>query len=59
MIQFRRDFEKYFDIVGANQAEKVACGMEEMIVTKNKEQILMDIDLKKIKEKGEIMFKDG
>ncbi|MFB7640016.1 hypothetical protein [Peribacillus butanolivorans] len=31
--------------------------MEE-IVTKNKEQILMDIDLKKIKEKGEIMFKD-
>lgn len=57
MIQFRRDFEKYFDIVGADQAEKVACGMEE-VVTKNKEQILMDIDLKKIKEKGEIMFKD-
>ncbi len=46
-------FEKYFDIVGEDQAEKIAFGMKK-IVEKSKEQLL-NIDLEKSKEKNEIV----
>ena len=50
LIQVGAIFEKYFDIVGEDQAEKIAFGMKE-IVEKNKEQLL-NIDLEKSKEKN-------
>ena len=53
LIQVGAIFEKYFDIVGVDQAEKIAFGMKE-IVEKNKEQLL-NIDLEKSKEKNEII----
>ena len=53
LIQVGAIFEKYFDIVGEDQAEKVAFGMKE-IVEKNKEQLL-NIDLEKSKEKNEMV----
>ena len=46
-------FEKYLDIVGEDQAEKIAFGMKK-IVEKSKEQLL-NIDLEKSKEKNEIV----
>ena len=53
LIQVGAIFEKYFDIVGVDQAEKIAFGMKE-IVEKNKEQLL-NIDLEKSKEKNEMI----
>jgi len=54
LIQIGAIFEKYFDIVGEDQAEKVAFGMKE-IVEKHKEK-LMTIDLEKSKEKNELVY---
>ena len=53
LIQVGAIFEKYFDIVGVDQAEKIAFGMKK-IVEKNKEQLL-NIDLEKSKEKNEMI----
>ena len=47
LIQVGAIFEKYFDIVGPDQAEKVAFAMREH-VEKNKEKI-MTMDLEKSK----------
>ena len=53
LIQVGAIFEKYFDIVGEDQAEKVAFGMKE-IVEKNKEQLL-NIDVETSKEKNKMV----
>lgn len=55
LIQVGAIFEKYFDLVGEDQAEKIAFGMKEM-VEKNKEQLL-NIDLEKSKDKNEVVYK--
>ena len=53
LIQVGAIFEKYFDIVGEDQAEKIAFGMKE-IVEKNKEQLL-NIDVETSKEKNKMV----
>lgn len=49
-------FEKYFDLVGEDQAEKVAYGMKD-IVEKHKEKLLK-IDVKKSKEQNKVVYED-
>ena len=51
LIQVGAIFEKYFDIAGVDQAEKIAFGLRE-VVEKNKEKLL-NMDLEKSKEKIE------
>jgi hypothetical protein len=48
LIQVGAIFEKYFDIVGVDQAEKIAFGLKE-VVEKNKEKLL-NMNLEKSKE---------
>jgi hypothetical protein len=48
LIQVGAIFEKYFDIVGVDQAEKLAFGLKE-VVEKNKEKLL-NMNLEKSKE---------
>jgi hypothetical protein len=47
-------FEKYFDIVGEDQAEKVAYGMKDA-VGKHKEK-LMNIDVEKSKKENKLVY---
>lgn len=54
LIQVGAIFEKYFDIVGEDQAEKVAYGMKEA-VGKHKEK-LMNIDVEKSKEQSKLVY---
>lgn len=54
LIQVGAIFEKYFDIVGEDQAEKVAYGMKEA-VEKHKEK-LMNIDVEKSKEQNKLVY---
>jgi hypothetical protein len=49
LIQVGAIFERYFDIAGPDEAEKIAFVLREQ-VNKNKEKI-MKIDLEKLKEK--------
>lgn len=56
LIQVGAIFEKYFDIVGEDQAEKVAYGMQHA-VNKNKEK-LMTIDVAKSIEKKELVYEE-
>ena len=58
LIQVGAIFEQYFDIVGPDQAEKVAFAAQDF-VKEHKEQILKELDLEKSKEKGEIVVKEG
>ena len=50
LIQVGAIFEKYFDIAGEDQAEKIAFALQDF-VKKNRGQIFRDIDLEKSKEK--------
>jgi hypothetical protein len=54
LIQVGAIFEKYFDIIGEDQAEKVAYGMKDT-VGKHKEK-LMNIDVEKSKEANKIVY---
>ncbi|MGD6969358.1 hypothetical protein ACQCVP_23525 [Rossellomorea vietnamensis] len=54
LIQVGAIFEKYFDIVGEDQAEKVAYGMKGA-VDKHKEKLLT-IDVEKSKKENEIVY---
>ncbi|WP_456275076.1 hypothetical protein [Bacillus sp. AK031] len=54
LIQVGAIFEKYFDIVGEDQAEKVAYGMKGA-VDKHKEKLL-NIDVEKSKKEKEIVY---
>ncbi|WP_226530883.1 hypothetical protein [Metabacillus niabensis] len=54
LIQVGAIFEKYFDIVGEDQAEKVAYGMKEA-VEKHKAKLL-NIDVEKSKEANKIVY---
>lgn len=54
LIQVGAIMEKYFDIVGEDQAEKVAYGMKDN-VQKQKEQLLA-IDVEKSKEQNKIVY---
>lgn len=56
LIQVGAIFEKYFDIVGEEQAEKVAFGLKE-IVQKNKVKLL-NIDVDKSKKENRIIYED-
>lgn len=56
LIQVGAIFEKYFDLVGEDQAEKVAYGMKD-IVEKHKEKLLK-IDVKKSKEQNKVVYED-
>jgi len=56
LIQVGAIFEKYFDFVGEDQAEKIAYGMKDA-VGKHKEK-LMKIDVEKSKEKKEVIYTD-
>lgn len=51
LIQVGAIFEKYFDIIGEDQAEKIAYGMK-TVVEKNKEKLL-NIDVAKARSKNE------
>jgi len=55
LIQVGAIFEKYFDFVGEDQAEKIAYGMKDA-VGKHKEK-LMNIDVVQSKEKNELVYK--
>ncbi|MED4402243.1 hypothetical protein ABET41_12560 [Metabacillus fastidiosus] len=55
LIEVGAIFEKYFDIVGEDQAEQIAYGMKEL-VEKHKEKLL-DIDVEKSKEADKIIYK--
>lgn len=54
LIQVGAIFEKYFDVIGENQAEKVAYGMRD-VVAKNKEKLL-NIDVEKSKKENKIVY---
>jgi hypothetical protein len=54
LIQVGAIFEKYFDIVGEDQAEKVAYGMKDA-VDKHKEK-LMNIDVGKSKKENKLIY---
>lgn len=54
LIQVGAIFEKYFDIVGEDQAEKVAYGMKEA-VDQYKEK-LMNIDVEKSKKENKLIY---
>lgn len=54
LIQVGAIFEKYFDIIGEDQAEKVAYGMKDAVGNhKNK---LMNIDVEKSKEENKLVY---
>lgn len=55
LIQVGAIFEKYFDIVGEDQAEKVAYGMKGA-VEKHKDKLL-NIDVKKSKKENKLVYK--
>jgi hypothetical protein len=57
LIQVGAIFEKYFDIVDVDQAEKIAFALKKY-VENNKEKI-MAVDLEKSKEKTELIYKEG
>ncbi|MGG1685138.1 hypothetical protein [Pseudalkalibacillus sp. NRS-1564] len=57
LIQVGAIFEKYFDIVGEDQAEKVAYGMKDA-VEKHKEK-LMNIDVEKSKQEKKVIHESG
>ncbi|WP_201717028.1 hypothetical protein [Rossellomorea arthrocnemi] len=54
LIQVGAIFEKYFDIVGEDQAEKIAYGMKDA-VDKHKEK-LMNIDVEKSKKENKLIY---
>jgi hypothetical protein len=54
LIQVGAIFEKYFDIVGEDQAEKIAYGMKDA-VGKHKEK-LMNIDVEKSKKENKVIY---
>lgn len=54
LIQVGAVFEKYFDIEGEEEAEKVAYGMKDA-VKKHKEN-LMKIDVEKSKAEGKVVY---
>jgi hypothetical protein len=54
LIQVGAIFEKYFDIVGEDQAEKVAYGMKDA-VDKHKDKLL-NIDVEKSKKENKIVY---
>lgn len=54
LIQVGAIFEKYFDIVGENQAEKVAYGMKDA-VEKHKEKLLK-IDVERSKKENKVVY---
>ncbi|EGL5918517.1 MULTISPECIES: hypothetical protein [Bacillales] len=54
LIQVGAIFEKYFDIVGEDQAEKVAYGMKDA-VEKHKDKLL-NIDVEKSKEHNKLVY---
>lgn len=54
LIQVGAIFEKYFDIVGEDQAEKVAYGMKDA-VEKHKEKLLK-IDVEKSKKENKVVY---
>ena len=54
LIQVGAVFEKYFDIVGVDQAEKVAYGMKEA-VQKHKEKLL-NIDVERSKKENKVVY---
>lgn len=54
LIQVGAIFEKYFDIVGEDQAEKIAYGMKDA-VQKHKEK-LKTIDVEKSKKENRIVY---
>jgi hypothetical protein len=54
LIQVGAIFEKYFDIVGEDQAEKVAYGMKDA-VEKHKEKLLT-IDVEKSKNANKLVY---
>jgi|GEM_PF-1103959 len=56
LIQVGAIFEKYFEFVGEDQAEKIAYGMKGA-VEKHKEK-LMKIDVEKSKEKKEVVYNE-
>jgi len=56
LIQVGAIFEKYFDIEGEDQAEKIAFGMKEM-VKKHKEKLLR-IDVEKSKEENQLVYEE-
>lgn len=56
LIQVGAIFEKYFDIVGESQAEKVAYGLSKR-VEKSKNDLLR-IDVEKSKELNEIVYEE-
>lgn len=56
LIQVGAIFEKYFDIVGEDQAEKVAYGMKEL-VEKHKEKLLK-IDVEESKQTNKVFYEN-
>lgn len=56
LIQVGAIFEKYFDIVGEDQAEKVAYGLKDRAI-KHKNDLLR-IDVEKSKELNEIVYEE-
>lgn len=56
LIQVGAIFEKYFDIEGEDQAEKIAFGMKET-VKKHKEKLLR-IDVQKSKEANQLVYEE-
>ena len=54
LIQVGAIFEKYFDVVGEDQAEKVAYGMKDA-VEKHKDKLL-NIDVEKSKQENKIVY---
>ena len=57
LIQVGAVFEQYFDIIGEDQAEKVAYGLKDVV--KKKKETLMNIDVEKSKQKKEIVYEVG
>lgn len=56
LIQVGAIFEKYFDIVGEDQAEKVAYGLQDRAL-KHKNDLLR-IDVEKSKEENKIVYEE-
>lgn len=56
LIQVGAIFEKYFDIVGEDQAEKVAYGLKDRAL-KHKNDLLQ-IDVEKSKEENKIVYEE-
>lgn len=57
LIQVGAIFEKYFDIVGEEEAEQVALGFKDA-VHKHKSQ-LKNIDVDKSKKENRVIYKEG